>query len=585
MIRRWEQSIICVWPSVWLAVMVTAAHGRTWTMADGRSVLEANFVMLRDDIVTLKSPDNVDHDIPIANLSEIDRNLAERLGVSSSKPIQVDVESEGLTPADALRNALMESVRQAIGARVKSKTVLEGDSVVEDEILMFSDGFVSDYKKVASRRKNGLCYERIKATVQRRDVSERPSAAETARDASYLFAEAFTKVQRHKVGMAVFQDALDRFNADLLDVSLSGRDKTEVIPGDLNHVNVHMDLRVRINMDRYRALYEDLTASLTAVSRSKGGFVTRTVVLKPDDTGISAVVGHLEKQFLNTTSTSTIDYGTVFSLDGDRKPAGGPNVDAIVKRDADATLVYVCVPPGGSPGSLPAKSRVWRWFEVDGHPLMPAQSISTVVRYAADDGESVLEDSVSFGAKTPGLSASGRGKKVRTVIVSPYFLYHLSQGHAVTDIPHAREITIHKKLRMPLESLSRVKSEGVFVTGQLLNRQEEFPADVEGRAETRGIVRRGRPVGEVERFKLRGGVIEVKSTEADGKLYVLLSAKGFEGDQKRLREWLETDDFREMMQRRVLMAAAGGGAFTAEVGPFTSVADDLVTVEVTVKRR
>jgi hypothetical protein len=171
------------------------------------------------------------------------------------------------------------------------------------------------------------------------------------------------------------------------------------------------------------------------------------------------------------------------------------------------------------------------------------------------------------------------------VIVSPYFLYHLSQGHAVTDIPHAREITIHKKLRMPLESLSRVKSEGVFVTGQLLNRQEEFPADVEGRAETRGIVRRGRPVGEVERFKLRGGVIEVKSTEADGKLYVLLSAKGFEGDQKRLREWLETDDFREMMQRRVLMAAAGGGAFTAEVGPFTSVADDLVTVEVTVKRR
>jgi hypothetical protein len=579
------RAVACIALTAMVVIAPPPTHGRTWTLADGQRVLEANFVSLTKGVVALQTPDGKTENVPLADLSTIDRNLAERLGASSSKPVIVEVEGNGLTPDGALQNAFMHAVHDAIGARVKSKTVVEGDELVEDIVLVFSDGFISDYKRISTRQEAGLCHERIRATVQRRDVSEKPSAEEAARDASHLYAEAFTKVQRHRVAMAVLQDALDRFNADLLDVTLLGRDKTEVLPDDLEHVRIQCDLRVRISMDRYRELYDDLLASLTALARNKGGFSAKTLTLKPDDAVAAPIIEQLEKQFLTPTDTSRIDYGALFSLASDKKPSDGPDAEEAAKRDTDSTLFYVCVPPSGTVGTLSAKSCSWRWFEIDGHPLLPAQSITTVVRYTTEGGEPVFEDSVSFSGRTPGLSASGRGKKLRTVIVSPFFLYHISQGYFVADIPHAREITIRKKLRVPLDSLSRVEEERVFVTGALRDRERDFPPDVEGRPGNGAVMRNGRPVGGAERFALDGGVIEVQTALANNAVVILVSAKGFGGDPRRLADWLASNDFRQMVEQRVRAVARTGGSWKAEFGPYTKAGKDLVTIEVTIKRQ
>ena len=561
------------------------APGRTWTMADGRRVLEANFVSLEKGVVSLQSPDNTTRTVALEDLSTLDRNLAERLGASSSQVVEVEVEADGLTPEEALHNAFLHAVHKVVGARIKAKTVVEADQLVEDTVLIFSDGFISDYDKLSSRQEAGLCYERIKATVQRRDISEKPSAKETARDAARLYAEAFTKVQRHRVAMAVLQDSLDQFNADLLDVTLLGRDKAEVLPDDFDHVRISCGLRVKCRMDRYRELFDDLVPALTALARTKGTITAKTHTLKADDAAAAPIVAQLEKQFLKPTDTSTIDYGLLFSLASEKAPAGGPDAEAAAQRDTDSTLFYVCVPPSGTTSSLSPKSCSWRWFEIDGHPLLPAQSISTVVRFTAGNGDPVFEDSVTFGVRTPGLSASGRGKKLRTVIVSPFFLYHVSQGYFVSDIPHAREITIRKKLRVPLEALSRVQGERVLVSGKLLEREEEFPEDIEGRFTSRAVVRKGKANGGVERFAVDGGVIEVQTTLANDAVVFLISAKGFGGDPRQLVEWLASSTFNQLVEQRVRAVARSGGSWRGEFGPYNQVGKDVTTVEMTMKRR
>ena len=567
------------------ALAPEATHARTWTMADGQRVLEANFVSLTNGVVALQSPDNKTHDVSLAELSPFDRNLAERLGASSSKPVVVEVEAAGLTPTEALQNAFTRSVHQAIGARVKSKTVVTNDELVEDTVLVFSDGFISGYERISARREAGLCYEKIKATVQRRDISEQPSMAEAARDASNLYAEAFTKVQRHRVATAVLQDALDRFNSDLLDVTLLGRDKPEVMPDDLEHVRIYCDLELRINMELYRDVYRDLISSLTALARDTGSISAKTTALKGDDADAAPIIAQLQKQFLTPTSTSSIDYGTLFTLADGKKQGKVPDADAAAKRDTDSTLFYVCMPPPGTSSTLSSSSCSWRWFEVDGHPLLPAQDITTVVRYTSKNGVSEFEDTVSFGFRTPGLSASGRGKKLRTVVVSPFFLYHVSQGYFVADIPHARKITIRKKLRVPLETLSRIEGERVLVTGKLLDRATEFPPDVDGRIATRGPARPARPGRGIERFAVDGGVMEVETTFAADSVSVLISAKGFAGDPRRLSEWLASNEFKQVVEQRVRAIAHTGGSWKGEFGPFTQSGNGVVSVKMTVRRQ
>ncbi len=586
MTRRFRLFRLAAVPIVAIATThPSVASARNWTMADGQRVLEANFVALTKDVVSLQTPDGESHEICLADLSLIDRNLAERLGALSSTPVIVEVEGAGLTPAGAIQDAFMHAVRTAIGTRVKSKTVVEGDALVEDTILVFSDGFVSDYEKISTRQEAGLCYERIRATVQRRDVSEKPSAAEAARNAAHLYAEAFTKVQRHRVGMAILQDALDDFNAELLDVSLRGRAKTEVLPDDLEHVRIQCDLRVKVSMSRYREVYDELVSSLTALARNKGRLSAKTISLKDDDAAAGPIVAQLQKQFLTPTETSSIDYGTLFSLANDKHTPGGPNTDEAAKRDTDSTLFYVCVPPSGTSDTLSSTSCAWHWFEIDGHPLLPAQNITAVVRYTTGGGESVFEDTIVFGGRTPGLSASGRGKKLRTVIVSPFFLYHVSQGYFVADIPHAREITIRKKLRIPLDALSRVEAERVFVTGSMRDREQDFPPDVEGRASLVSTVRKGRQAGGLERFPIDGGVIEVQTTLAPEAVFLQVSAKGFGGDARRLAEWLSSSDFRQLIEQRVRAVARSGGSWTVEFGPYTKVGKDVVAVELTINRK
>ncbi|MCY2986737.1 MAG: hypothetical protein NTY19_02600, partial [Planctomycetota bacterium] len=125
-----------------------------------------------------------------------------------------------------------------VGAEVNAKTLVENDELVQDRVLVFSDGFVKDYKDLGCRQEAGLCYRKILAYVQRRDL--RSDAVDSSEDgnARRLYAEAYSKVQRHRIGMLLLQEALDSFNANMLDAKLADLGQPEVLPNDLDRVRV-----------------------------------------------------------------------------------------------------------------------------------------------------------------------------------------------------------------------------------------------------------------------------------------------------------------------------------------------------------
>lgn len=556
--------------------------GRTWTMADGRRTLEANFVSLDKSEVSLQTMTDEIRKISLEELSELDRDVATRLSEAAAKDITVDVEGVGLNPTKALEDAFLRAVIHAVGARVKSKTVVEEDVLTEDQVLVFSDGFVSSYDRVSGRQEAGLSYERIKAVVRRRDISEKSSPEERSRDASHLYAEAVTKIQRHRIAMAILQDAIDGFGAGILDVKLLGRDATEVIPDDLEHVRVRCDMKVAVNLERYRSLYEDMASALSAVARSSGRFTTPTRSLPAADPAVAPLVAQLERQFLRPSENCRIDYGTLYSLGETSSKAKVPSPEEASKREGESTVFYLCVPPPAREGAaVSAKTCAWRWFEIDGYPRLPAQRIATVVRYSDAGGQTVFEESVDFSGRTPGLSASGRGQKLRTVVASPFFLYHGSRGYLVPDIPHAREVTIQKTLRLPLNVLSKIRDEQVLVTAEVLERQPEFPEDiavpVAPLAPGRGAV--------VERFAVGRGTIEVRVSANNAAVSFLIEGKGYRGNPQALAEWITTREFTGLAERVVRSVARTGGSWNGEFGPFKNADDGTISVEMVMRRK
>jgi hypothetical protein len=559
---------------------------RTWTMNDGQKAIDGHFVKLEGDVVSLQTLDGELRKVSLAELSDLDRDLASRLAESKALAIEVEARGVGLTPTEALQNAFKHAVTQAVGSRVKSKTAVADDVLVEDTVLVFSDGFVSRYETVEARQEAGLSHARIKATIQRRDVGGLATEKATARDASHLYAEAFTKVQRHRVAMAILQDALDGFNAELLDLSLFGRDKAEVIPDDAAHVRIRTEVRVRIRLDRYRTLADELTAALTAIARASGRITTQTRPLQAEDPPAARIVSQLGKQFLRSSNDTAIDYGTLYSLVNEKAAANALNEEAARKRESGSTLFFVCAPPSGSSSALSAKSCTWRWFEIDGYPTIPSQRIATVVRFSSADGKTVHEDKLAFEGRTPGLSASGRGRKLRTVVVSPFFLYHVSRDYFIPDIPHSREVTIRKTIRLALDDLARVHDESVLATGVVLERQADFPPDADAALDNRPLVRKGRvQPGQVQRFAVGDGVIETTVSAVGDTVTLAIKATGFSGNAQPVATWMTSSECRAIIETAVRAVARTGGSWKAEFSPFKNLPDDVIAVEMYVRRQ
>src|SRR5665647_192375 len=66
---------------------------------------------------------------------------------------------------EALHNAFVNAVEQAIGVQVKSETIVENAQLIKDKIYAKSDGYVKKWETVDEQKQGDLFHIKIKAWI------------------------------------------------------------------------------------------------------------------------------------------------------------------------------------------------------------------------------------------------------------------------------------------------------------------------------------------------------------------------------------------------------------------------------------
>ena len=81
----------------------------------------------------------------------------------------------GVTADAALKDALSQAVQQVVGAMIDSESMMKNDALIKEQVLTYSDGFVTRYEivKPAAPLAQGLVEVTIRATVAQKQLRNR----------------------------------------------------------------------------------------------------------------------------------------------------------------------------------------------------------------------------------------------------------------------------------------------------------------------------------------------------------------------------------------------------------------------------
>lgn len=136
----------------------------------------------------------------------------------------------GTTVEGARKNAIQKAVRKALGEIVDAETITNNEEVIKDEVITYSDGFVSKTLDISGPEKDpdlGLFSLTIQAEVIRSKVVKRLKEVNVKVveiDGNSLFAQALSKMDQAEGGKSLLAKAL---NEDL--------DPAKLIKCDLIH--------------------------------------------------------------------------------------------------------------------------------------------------------------------------------------------------------------------------------------------------------------------------------------------------------------------------------------------------------------
>ena len=129
---------------------------------------------------------------------------------------EITVTGIGATLESAEKQALASAIRQAVGAYMDSKTIVENEEVIQDRILSVSNAFVEKYEVVGQPKKtsDGLIEITILAKVKTNQVVQALKennliSGEVA--GQNLWAEASTKVMNAQDAVAMLEAKLPEF--------------------------------------------------------------------------------------------------------------------------------------------------------------------------------------------------------------------------------------------------------------------------------------------------------------------------------------------------------------------------------------
>ncbi len=502
---------------------------RIWTDRSGNYRAEAVLMELDDGVVTLRKKDGTAINVPRERLSDADRRYVQTLAAGSggggaasppgadaadrddedvrtdardNAPTQfrartsyrstarstartavgssgsrgtrrVDVEGVGATAEESLKDCFRKAVSVVMESIVDAETQVENDRVVLDRVLTFTDGFVDSYEELGTAYvENGLVHRRIVATVRRDSLLLACGwAASVSVDASGLYPEVMTKLERRRSALALLRRTLDLLPGSLLQVQ-PARPLVEKLGSTTTALG--LELVIRVDPKKYEALRDRMVRILPCLSRQDGtSEAYRSPVARTWEPYRQEL---LQKKFFGTAVRDPGDMCVV-----DVRFAG---IEELSMGATTGLLKDSLRPNGQGEGtSLFIKGQSnWRWFDLDEDVELSPMADTVVVAFRDSDGKEVHTTSLSLGPWVPGFAVPpprSAGAASRKVFMSPLFLYcYNSNDSGVPETIAAESVTVRGGVTLENELLSRVNTVDASVRRAPWVQLEAFDRDV-----------------------------------------------------------------------------------------------------------
>jgi len=378
----------------------------------------------------------------------------------------VIAEGAGLSPDEALDDALRNAVRQVVGVYVDAETLIQNDRLVSDKVLTYSDGFVSSYRVLEENRYGRLYRRKIVAVVERSPLLKRLKESKLhirEFDGRGFVAETLTRREARQNAAALLQRTLKGFPANVLQAEVLGR------PDVTNDSDSGAQLvyRVRISVDRkrYEIFRQRLIAVLDQIATHKGSLSTTSIYVptRYHEYGNE----FFSDQFLGTSHR--IRRGTAPATFTRFRSVRKSSMNGIAKhwqeqRRSDRTPLLFVVHTGGV--GVGRFTR-WRWFEVPVSVKLPRGPLRAEMNYEGASGDLIRHNSFQIGPRMPGISIDGeynRDRSPQKVIISPYLLFHRGTGYRAKVVTYARYMVVERIARFQYDDLSEVQAVRCRVT-------------------------------------------------------------------------------------------------------------------------
>ena len=160
-------------------------------------------------------------------------------------------------------------MRKVIESIVDVETQVENDRLVLDRILTFTDGFVESFEELEPAHvEGGLVHRRIVATVRRDSLLLACGRAESMSvDASGLYPEVMTKLERRRNALALLRKTLAMLPGSLLQVRVE-RPRVEKLGDTATACGI--EFGIRVDPKKYEAFRDRMTRLLPCLSKRDG---------------------------------------------------------------------------------------------------------------------------------------------------------------------------------------------------------------------------------------------------------------------------------------------------------------------------
>ena len=188
--------------------------------------------------------------------------------------VDVVATGHGSTVREATKAALRAAVEQVVGTMVDASTLVENDELIEDEILSYSAGMIEKATPIGEPKKSeeGFYTVKVKATVKKGKLEEKlraASAVNVTLDGADLFARMTAAQDNLADAEKMIENVLAKHVACIVAKEVPGENGTSPIDFDPKTGEVFANVRVRIDMAKYRQFVKEVLEKLGSMAERK----------------------------------------------------------------------------------------------------------------------------------------------------------------------------------------------------------------------------------------------------------------------------------------------------------------------------